>query len=57
MAALYDALRSGALVRLLPDWSGEPYPLYAVLPSNRFIAGRVRVFLDFIALRLAEIAV
>ena len=53
---LHD-LRSGALVRLLPDWSGEPYPLYAVLPSNRFIAGRVRVILDFIALRLAEIAV
>ena len=53
---LHD-LRSGALVRLLPDWSGEPYPLYAVLPSNRFIAGRVRVFLDFVALRLAEIAV
>ena len=53
---LHD-LRSGALVRLLPAWSGEPYPLYAVLPSNRFIAGRVRVFLDFIAVRLAEIAV
>jgi DNA-binding transcriptional LysR family regulator len=52
---LHD-LRSGALVRLLPAWSGEPYPLYAVLPSNRFIAGRVRVFVDFIAARLAEIA-
>jgi DNA-binding transcriptional LysR family regulator len=53
---LHD-LRSGALVRLLPAWSGEPYPLYAVLPSNRFIAGRVRVFVDFIAARLAEMAV
>jgi DNA-binding transcriptional LysR family regulator len=51
---LHD-LRSGALVRLLPDWTGEPYPLYAVLPSNRFIAGRVRVFVDFIAARLAEV--
>ena len=49
---LHD-LRSGALVRLLPDWGGEAYPLYAVLPSNRFIAARVRDFVDFMAARLA----
>jgi DNA-binding transcriptional LysR family regulator len=54
---LHD-LRSGALVSLLPllrpAWTGEDYPLYAVLPSNRFIPGRVRAFIDFIASRLAN---
>ena len=53
---LHD-LRAGALVRLLPGWAGEPYPLYAVLPSNRFVPGRVRALLDFVAQRLlAEVS-
>ncbi|APW36595.1 LysR family transcriptional regulator [Rhodoferax koreense] len=49
-------LLSGALVRLLPQWTGESYPLYAVLPSNRFVPGRVRAFVDFIAERLGNLA-
>jgi len=50
---LWRDLASGALVRLLPDWTAEEYPLFAVLPSNRFVPGRVRVFVDFVAARLA----
>ncbi|RZL89802.1 MAG: LysR family transcriptional regulator [Variovorax sp.] len=44
---------SGALVRLLPDWDTEPYPLHALLPSGRFVPARVRALVDFLALRFA----
>jgi len=42
-------LLSGALVPLLPGWEAEPYPLYALLPSGRFVPGRVRALVDFLA--------
>jgi DNA-binding transcriptional LysR family regulator len=41
-------LRRGELVQILPEWSGELYPLYAYLPSRRLPPAKVRVFLDFI---------
>ncbi len=44
---------SGALVRLLPDWDTEPYPLHALLPSGRFVPARVRALVDFLALKFA----
>jgi len=42
-------LRKGSLVRLLPDWQTEAYPLHALLPSGRFIPSRVRTLVDFLA--------
>jgi DNA-binding transcriptional LysR family regulator len=45
-------LESGALVRLLPQWQTEPYPLNAVLPGGRFVPNRVRMFVDFLARKL-----
>ena len=50
---VYHELRSGALVRLLPDWETEPYPLYALLPSGRFVPNRVRKLVDYLAGRFA----
>jgi DNA-binding transcriptional LysR family regulator len=44
--ALADALASGRLVRLFPDHVGEPAPLYAVLPSARYVPARVQVVMD-----------
>jgi DNA-binding transcriptional LysR family regulator len=49
-------LASGALVRLLPEWETEPYPLHALLPSGRFIPHRVRALVDFLALKFEAIA-
>jgi DNA-binding transcriptional LysR family regulator len=46
---------SGALVRLLPDWDTEPYPLHALLPSGRFVPARVRALVDFLAARFAAL--
>jgi DNA-binding transcriptional LysR family regulator len=53
---LIHDLGSGALVRLLPDWQGEHYPLSAVLPSNRFVPARVRALVEFLALKFAGVA-
>lgn len=45
-------LASGALVRVLPHWCGEPLALNAVWASGRELPRKARVFLDFIAPRL-----
>jgi DNA-binding transcriptional LysR family regulator len=43
-------LRTGALVRVLPDWHGSAnVGLYAVYPSRQFLPSKVRVFIDFLA--------
>lgn len=43
-----EVLRTGALVRLLPQWNHEQYPLYVYLPSHRHPSAKVRLFLDFV---------
>jgi DNA-binding transcriptional LysR family regulator len=43
-----DALRSGALVQLLPDWSLQQGVVHAVFPSRRGLVPAVRRFLDFL---------
>jgi DNA-binding transcriptional LysR family regulator len=45
-----EALRTGKLVRILPEWNQEHYPLYAYLPSRRHRPAKVRLFLSFIEL-------
>lgn len=52
-AGLRSELACGALVRVLPEWQGESYPLHAVLPSRRFVPQRVRVLVDFLAGKFA----
>lgn len=53
---VHGDLASGALVRLLPEWQGEPYALHALLPSGRFVPARVRALVDFLAERFAVFA-
>jgi DNA-binding transcriptional LysR family regulator len=43
--ALFD---SGQLQRLLPDWSGETFPLYALYSSRHPPSAKVRAFIDFV---------
>ena len=50
---VYAALQRGQLVALLPDWAGQPYTLYATLPSNRFVPARVHALVEHLAARLA----
>ena len=41
-------LESGQLVRILPDWAEERFPLYAYHPSRQMPPAKVRAFLDFV---------
>jgi LysR family transcriptional regulator, regulator for bpeEF and oprC len=47
-----QALVSGQLVRLLPEWSIPPLDVNIVFPSKRGLSPNVRVFVDFIKERL-----
>lgn len=37
---------SGRLQPVLPGWTPQPVPVHAVFPSNRFVAPKVRAFID-----------
>lgn len=45
---------SGHLVRVLPDWMGPSLEFYVLFPSNRGLAPKVRVFVDFLAAALSR---
>jgi DNA-binding transcriptional LysR family regulator len=40
-------LRSGRLVELLPEWSDERFPLYAIYASRLHRAAKVQAFIEF----------
>lgn len=42
-------LRSGRLVRVLEAYETPPADIYAVYPQQHQLAGRVRTFVDFLA--------
>jgi DNA-binding transcriptional LysR family regulator len=48
-------LKSDGLRVLLPDWRYPDAPLHALYHRNRFMAPRVRVLLDFLAGRFAQV--
>lgn len=50
------AMKSGKLVRILPEWSFAPANLHAVFPSRRGLVPAVRAFIDFLAERMPAIA-
>lgn len=47
--AAEQALAEGRVVEILTDWNSELRYLWAVFPSNRYLAHRVRLFVDFVA--------
>jgi len=46
-------LRSGELVRVLPQWSGAAADIHAVFLERHLLSAKVRVFLDFLTERFA----
>ena len=42
-------LRSGQLVQVLSEFAAEGPPISVLFPSNRHLAPKVRVFIDFVA--------
>lgn len=49
---VHDDLLAGRLVRLLPEWTTVSLPIYAVYPSRRHLAQKVRTFVDLLAARV-----
>lgn len=49
---VHDDVAAGRLVRLLPDWTTVSLPMYAVYPSRRHLAQKVRAFVDLLAARV-----
>lgn len=52
---LGDELRSGRLVRLLPDWSSKGAVVHAVFPSRRGLLPSVRALIDFLAAKFGAL--
>jgi LysR family transcriptional regulator, regulator for bpeEF and oprC len=44
----------GRIVRILPAWSLGPLPIHAIFPSSRFLAPKVRAFIDLAAADMAR---
>lgn len=51
---LGDELRSGRLVRLLPDWCSKGAVVHAVFPSRRGLLPSVRALIDFLVRKFEE---
>jgi DNA-binding transcriptional LysR family regulator len=46
--AVHSALEQGQLVALLSEWRTAPIPYYVVYAPNRYLSGKVRVFIDWV---------
>lgn len=44
---VHEHLKSGALVRVMEDWTVPPLTLHAIYPHARHLAAKVRAFVDF----------
>lgn len=49
------AVERGELVPILAQWQAEPYPFHVLYPPNRHLSNRVRVFIDWLVERFAQI--
>ncbi len=43
-----DDLRAGTLVEVLPEFRGAEFGIYAIYPSRKFVAPKVRLMIDFL---------
>jgi LysR family transcriptional regulator, regulator for bpeEF and oprC len=48
-------VRDGRLVEVLRGWSGPSMPLHAVFPSSRYLAPKVRSFIDLARTEMPEV--
>lgn len=52
---IFEELSRGELVEVLADWPTAEYGIYAVYPSNRLMAKKVKLFADLVAHRMREL--
>ena len=53
-ASVIEELKSGCLVRLLPDYRTTEPVIHALYPASRHLSAKVRVFLDLLVRRWCE---
>ncbi|HIF9100917.1 TPA: LysR family transcriptional regulator [Photobacterium damselae] len=52
---LTDEIEKGKLIQLLPEWKADlELPIYAVYPRRKYLAPKVRSFIDFMSERMAK---
>lgn len=51
-----EEFRSGALVRILPDWAPRPGVVHAIFPSRRGLLPAVRQLIDSLALQFEQLS-
>ena len=49
-----EDVQNGTLVTILDGFEPKPINLYAIYPPTRFLAAKVRVFIDFLAQRFSQ---
>ena len=50
-----DELGAGRLIRLLPEYTTQETPVYAVYPHSHRLSAKTRTFIDFLASRFAHL--
>lgn len=50
-----DELSAGRLIRLLPGYTTQETPVYAVYPHSHCLSAKTRTFIDFLAARFAQL--
>ncbi|MCU1763099.1 LysR family transcriptional regulator [Pseudomonas sp. 14P_8.1_Bac3] len=48
IASAVVGLRSGTLVRVLPDYQFEEFNLFAIYPSRKFVDAKIKTWVDFL---------
>ena len=51
-----EDIEAGALVRLMPEYRSVELGIYAIYPSRKHLAPKVRAMVDFLAERFDRIA-
>lgn len=53
---LFDEIKAGKLIKLLPEWETDlELPIYAVYPRRKYLAPKVRDFIDFMVEHMSAI--
>ncbi len=51
---LADDVAAGRLRRVMPEWEGEPIPVYA-MTETRLLPAKAQVFIEFLHAHLAQV--
>lgn len=46
--AVLEDIKQGVLVQVLEDWNQHPQPVWIMYPEKRYVAARVRLFIDYL---------